>query len=105
VPVFRKILNPDAGVSYVTCPTCSGEIPVQSALRLPREFSIKCPNCGWRREYQSAGLHDAKPGAESRREFPRIQFGKKNVKKIAAAENIFVQPESRLHQLMSWLLQ
>jgi len=102
VAVFRKIVN--AGVSCVTCPTCSGEIPVQSALRLPREFSVKCPNCGWRREYQSAGLHDAKPGAESRREFTRIQFGKKNVKKIAA-ENIFIQPETRLHQLVSWLLQ
>ena len=73
--VFRKIVN--AGVSCVTCPTCSGEIPVQIALRLPREFSVKCPNCGWRREYQSAGLHDAKPGAESRREFPEFNLARR----------------------------
>lgn len=102
--VFRKIVNPDAGVSCVTCPTCSCEIPVQSALRLPREFSVKCPNCGWRREYQSAELHDAKPEAESPRELPRIQFGKKDVRKIEK-ENIFIQPETRLNQLVSWLLQ
>jgi hypothetical protein len=104
VAVFRKILNPDAGVSCVTCPTCSCEIPVQSALRLPREFSVKCPNCGLRREYQSAELHDAKPKAESPRELPRIQFGRKDVKKIET-ENIFIQPETRLNQLVSWLLQ
>jgi hypothetical protein len=74
---------------------------VQSALRMPREFSVKCPNCGWRREYQSAELHDAKPEPESPHQFPRIQFGKKNKKK----DDIFIQPETRLNQLVSWLLQ
>jgi hypothetical protein len=104
VAVFRKIVIPDARLSCVSCPTCACEIPVQSALRLPREFSVKCPNCGWRKEYQSAELHNAKPEAEPPHEFPRIQFGKKNVKKIET-ENIFIQPETRLNQLVSWLLQ
>jgi hypothetical protein len=104
VAVFRKIVTPDAGLSCVSCPTCSCEIPVHSPLRMPREFSVKCPNCGWRREYQPTELHDARPEAEPPREFSRIQFGKKNVKKIEA-ENIFIQPETRLNQLVSWLLQ
>ena len=102
--VFRKIVKPDATVSRVSCPACRCEIPVQSVQRLPREFSVKCPNCGWRKEYQSAELHDAKPEPDSPREFPRIQFGKKNLKKIEK-ENIFIQPETRLNQLVSWLLQ
>jgi hypothetical protein len=104
VTVFRKIVKPDAIVSCVSCPTCSCEIPVHSVLRMPREFSVLCPNCGWRREYQPADLHDARRDAEVTREFPRIQFGKKNVKKIGG-ENIFIQPETRLNQLVSWLLQ
>ena len=102
--VFRKIVDPDAGVSCVKCPTCSYEIRVHSAVRLPREFSVKCPNCGWRREYQSAELHDAKRDGELPRESPSIQFGKKNVKKIEG-ENIFIQPDTRLNQLVSWFLQ
>jgi hypothetical protein len=101
--VFRKIVKPDAAVSRVSCPTCRCEIPVQSAQRLPREFSVKCPNCGWRKEYRSAELHDAKPEAESPREIPRNQFGKKNVK--IENEDIFIQPENRLNQLVSWFLQ
>jgi hypothetical protein len=104
VPVFRKIAKPDAIVSCVSCPTCACEIPVQSVVRLPREFSVKCPNCGWRRDYQPAELHDAKPETEAPHEFPRIQFGKKNAKKIET-EDIFIQPESRMNQLVSWLLQ
>jgi plasmid rolling circle replication initiator protein Rep len=77
---------------------------MQSGLRMPREFSVLCPNCGWRREYHPADLHDARPEAELLREFPRIQFGKKNVKKIET-DDIFIQPETRLNQLVSWLLQ
>ena len=102
--IFRKIVKTDAVLSCVRCPTCSSEISVHSALRLPREFSVKCPNCGWRSEYQPAELHEAKRDPEPPREFPRIQFGKKNVKMIEE-ENIFIQPETRLNQLVSWLLQ
>ena len=104
VAVFRKIVKPDAIVSCVSCPTCTCEIPVHSALRMPREFSVLCPNCEWRNEYQPADLHDARRDAKATREFPRIQFGRKNVKKIEK-ENIFIQPETRLNQLVSWLLQ
>jgi hypothetical protein len=102
--VFRKVVTPDAVVSCVSCPTCSFEIPVQGGLRMPRGFSVLCPNCGWRREYQPADLHDARPEAELLRDFPKIQFGKKNVKKIETVD-IFIQPETRLNQLVSWLLQ
>jgi plasmid rolling circle replication initiator protein Rep len=104
VPVFRKVVTPEPVVNCVSCPTCSYEIPVQSTLRIPREFSVLCPNCGWRREYLPADLHDARRDAELIREIPRIQFGKKNVKKVEE-ENIFIQPETRLNQLASWLLQ
>ena len=102
--MFQKMANTDASVSCVSCPTCSCEIPVQAALRMPREFSVPCPNCGWRREYRSADLHDAKHDAEPTREFSKIQFGRKNVKKIET-DNIFIRPETRLNQLVSWLLQ
>ena len=99
--VFRKVITPDAIVSCVSCPTCSFEIPVPSAQRLPREFSVLCPHCGWRREYLSTDLHDAKQGAEPPRQFPRIQFGKKHEKKT----EIFFQPKTRLNQVVTWLLQ
>ena len=102
--VFRKVITPDAIVSCVSCPTCSFEIPLQSGLRMPREFSVLCPNCGWRREYHPADLHNARPEAELLREFPRIQFGRKNVKKVET-EDIFIQPKTPLNQLVSWLLQ
>ena len=102
--IFRKIVKTDAVLSCVSCPTCSCEIPVHSALRMPREFSVQCPNCEWRSEYQPAELHEAKRDPEPSREFPRIQFGKKNVKKIEK-EDIFIQPKTPLNQLMSWLLQ
>jgi len=104
VAIFRKAVTPDTVVSCVSCPTCSFDIPVQSGLRMPREFSVLCPNCGWRREYHPADLHDARPEAELHREFSRIQFGKKNVKKIET-ERIFIHPKAPLNQLMSWLLQ
>jgi hypothetical protein len=104
VAIFRKAVTPDAVVSCVSCPTCSFEIPLQSGLRMPREFSVLCPNCGWRREYHPADLHDARPKAKLLGEFPRIQFGKKNVKKIET-EDIFIQPKTPLNQLVSWLLQ
>jgi hypothetical protein len=104
VAIFRKIVKTDAVLSCVSCPTCSCEIPVHSALRMPREFSVLCPNCEWRSEYQPAELHEAKRDSEPPREFPRIQFGKKNVKNIEK-ENIFIQPKTPLNQLVSWLLQ
>ena len=103
--MFREIADTGASLSCVSCPTCSCEIPVQAALRMPRAFSVLCPNCGRRREYQSAELHDAKQNAERIREFSKIQFGRKNVKKIEEEEDIFIQPKTRLNQIVSWLLQ
>jgi len=102
VAAFRKVVKIEAAVSCVSCSTCSFEIPVPSAQRLPREFSVLCPNCGWRREYLSTDLHDARQDAEPPRQFPRIPFGKRHEKK---EEKIFIQPKTRLNQLTSWLLQ
>jgi hypothetical protein len=73
-------------------------------MHMPREFSVLCPNCGWRREYRPADLHDARPKAELLGEFSRIQFSRKNVTKIEA-EDIFIQPKTPLNQLVSWLLR
>ena len=98
--VFRKVATPDTDVSCVSCPKCSFEIPVLGARRLPREFSVLCPNCGWRKEYQLAGLHDAKQDWEQNREIKRIEFGKKNEMK-----DVFIEPKAQRSGLVSWLLQ
>ena len=98
--VFRKVAAADTDVSCVSCPKCSFEIPVQGARRLPREFSVLCPNCGWRKEYQLAELHGAKQDWEKNREVKRIQFGKKN-----GTEDVFIEPKAPRNGLVSWLLQ
>jgi hypothetical protein len=100
--VYRKIAQPEASPSCVRCPTCSCEIPVLNARRLPREFSVLCPNCGRREEHQLAGLHGAKREEESIHELRNSQFGKRNGEK---SENILIQPKTRLNELTSWLLQ
>jgi hypothetical protein len=98
VAVFRKIVITDA---CVRCPTCSCEIPVLGARRLPREFSVPCPNCGRRNQHQSDELHDAKRDAEPTLSFESSQFGSKNI----CIQDICAQPKSRLNQWVSWLLQ
>jgi hypothetical protein len=75
VAVFKKkIIKAD---TCVTCPICSREITMLSAARLPPQFSVQCPNCGWRKEYQSGQVHDAKDAAETPPTIRRIRFGKK----------------------------
>ena len=61
----------------VVCPACSREIPLAGTLRLSKEFSVPCPNCGHRNVYQSAGTRDPKQDAEATRTPAKIQFGKK----------------------------
>lgn len=102
--VLRKTVTADAIVSCVSCPTCSCEIPVLGARRLPREFSVPCLDCGWRKEYQLADLHDVKLDIKPTHESQRIQFGKKDEKK-AEKQNIFIQPKAPRNGLVSWLLQ
>ena len=65
--------------NYVSCPRCSCEIPLAGTIRLPREFSVLCPNCGRRDVYQPAEAHDPKQGAAATRTAGSIQFstGKK----------------------------
>jgi CxxC motif-containing protein len=72
VATSRKILKVDTCVS---CPMCSCEIPLHSALRLPREFSVRCQNCGQRKIYGSAEVHDRKEDAKVTHIFREIQFG------------------------------
>jgi hypothetical protein len=93
VATSRKIFHAD---SCVSCPTCSCEIPVLGAIRLPREFSVLCPNCGLRRVYQATELHDAKQDTEETHKSRRIQFGKKKDKTSGG-------PKSWLSESMSWL--
>jgi predicted RNA-binding Zn-ribbon protein involved in translation (DUF1610 family) len=93
VATSRKISKPE---SCVSCATCYCEIPLQGTLRMPRQISILCPNCGQRNIYQSAEIHDSKQGAETTHIFQRNQFGKKRT---------FIQPKSRLNEWASWLLQ
>jgi uncharacterized Zn finger protein (UPF0148 family) len=79
--------------TYVNCPTCGREIRVVTALRLPGEFSVLCPNCGDRQVYQSAETHDTKEDPEGTKTSRRIQFGKKKS----------MHPKSWLNQWASWL--
>ena len=70
----RKDFKTDTCVS---CPACSCEIRLPSALRLPEQFSVLCPNCGQRKHYGPAEVHDRKEDAEAT--FPRIQFGRMKI--------------------------
>jgi len=56
---------------------CSHEIPMLNTIGLPREFSVLCPNCGARKFYQLAQIHDQKEAANKTRAPERIQFGTK----------------------------
>ena len=80
----------------VSCPACSCEIRLPSALRLPGQFSVLCPNCGQRKNYGSAEVHDRKD-AEATDTFRRIQFG--------GRKKISIEPKSWLNECASWLLQ
>jgi hypothetical protein len=88
--IFYK--DPEVG-TCVSCRTCSCEIPLPAALRLPREFAVLCPNCGRRSVYRPADAHDAK--RDTPRTFARMQFstGKKKA----------VQPKSWLNKWASAL--
>jgi predicted RNA-binding Zn-ribbon protein involved in translation (DUF1610 family) len=44
---------------------CSREIALVGELRLPEEFSVLCPNCGRRKVYRSAAVHDQTQDAEA----------------------------------------
>jgi hypothetical protein len=89
----------------VTCPACSHEIPMVTANSLPREFSVLCENCGGRKFYQLAQIHDQKPDAEITGMPARIQFG---MKRAIYLDETVGQPmplKSRLSEFTSWLLQ
>ena len=87
----RKVPQTD---TCVRCPTCSWEIPLRGALRLPQEYSVPCPNCGRRNIYQSAEAHVPRLDAEGTKTSGRIiQFGTKKA----------MQPKSWLNEWASWL--
>jgi uncharacterized Zn finger protein (UPF0148 family) len=89
----------------VTCPTCSHEIPVVTANSLPREFSVLCANCGGRKFYQLAQIHDQKPDAEITGMPARVQFGMKRAINLDETAGQPMPPKSRLSEFASWLLQ
>ena len=92
--VFRKDIKDIKDESWVSCPMCSCEISVLRG-RLPREFSVLCPNCGSRKEYLLGELHDAKRDVETIHA-RAVQFGKMKMP---------IQSKSRLTKWSSWLLQ
>jgi DNA-directed RNA polymerase subunit RPC12/RpoP len=74
VATSRKAPKAD---SSVRCPICSFDIAILGGLRLPQEFSLLCPKCGWRRVYHLADLRDPQLDVTATHIFERIQFGKK----------------------------
>jgi hypothetical protein len=103
VATSRNIISKaDIGV---TCPTCSCEIPVAAANSLPREFSVLCPNCGGRKFYLLAQIHDRKPDAEIIQISARPQFGMKRVTDPDQTIGQPMPPKSWLSELGSWLVQ
>lgn len=63
--------------SCVSCPSCSHEIRMASKAKLPREFSVLCPACGYRKVYQQADAHNPSPEPATTKAPAKIRFGKK----------------------------
>jgi hypothetical protein len=79
----QDIFNINACVS---CPMCSSEIPLPGGLRLPRQFSVPCPNCG----------------SEKFTAWLRFTIERRTPHGV---RRIFVQPKSRRSEGASWLRQ
>lgn len=60
--------------TWVSCSTCSWEIPVSCKTRLPLEYSVPCPNCGRRHVYQSLEGHGRNTDAEATERVRRRPF-------------------------------
>jgi len=100
---FRKIIV--KADTCVSCPTCSCEIPVLNTMSLAREFSVLCPNCGGRKSYQLAQVHDRQQATDATQISGRIPFGMKGATDSDLTAAASMQPKSRLNQFGSWLLQ
>jgi uncharacterized Zn finger protein (UPF0148 family) len=87
--------------SRVTCPTCSYEITLDGASRLPAEFSVPCPNCGRRTIYKSADAHDPKHDAEATKTPRTIRFSTDEKTKRQA----LIRGKSWLNEYATWLMQ
>lgn len=99
---FRKVIVKTE--TCVSCPTCSWEIPMLDTQGLRREFSVRCPNCGGRKVYQLAQIHDqtqevATPISR------RIEFGTRCAIDDDQTAGKPMLPKSRLAGLAAWLLQ
>jgi hypothetical protein len=103
VAISRKIML--KAETCVSCPACSYEIPVLSAVSSPREFSVPCPNCGSRKFYEFAQAHDLTREAETTQIPGKVQFGMKHAIDCDLPAGKPMQPKSRLSELASWLLQ
>jgi hypothetical protein len=103
VAISKKIIVKDN--IFVSCPTCFYEIPVLKTMSLPREFSVLCPNCGGRKLYQLAQIHDRKQDTVATQNFGRAQFGMKSATVGDLTAAVPTQPKSLLNQFGSWLLQ
>jgi DNA-directed RNA polymerase subunit RPC12/RpoP len=99
VATSRKMSEAD---TCVNCAMCSREIPLHGAHRLRGEFSVSCPNCGQRKFYGSADVHDRKEARETNGASRAMHFGMKNV---SIEPESRLEPKSWLRGCASWLLQ
>jgi hypothetical protein len=101
VATYRKDIRPDI---YVSCPTCGCEIIMLNTMSLPREFSVRCPNCEGRKFYQANGVHDHRDNAEKAQSSGKIQFGIRRTNERDQTSAKPMQPKSRFNAMATWLL-
>ncbi len=90
--------------TYVSCPTCGCEIIMLNTMSLPREFSVRCPNCEGRKFYQADQIHDHRDGAENDQSSGKMQFGIRRTNERDQTPENLPQPKSRLRAMATWLL-
>jgi hypothetical protein len=101
--IFNKIIVGTGGC--VSCPACNYEISVLKTPTLPREFSALCPNCGARKFYLSAEIHDRTQTKEAVRLSTKIGFGRRTASYHDQTVGSPEEPKSWLGGVASWLLK
>ncbi|MFY9761489.1 MAG: hypothetical protein WB772_12540 [Xanthobacteraceae bacterium] len=75
-----------------------------NTMSLPREFSVRCPNCEGRKFYQANGVHDHRDNAEKAQSSGKIQFGIRRTNERDQTSAKPMQPKSRFNAMATWLL-
>ena len=74
-----------------------------NTMSLPREFSVRCPNCDGRKFYQADQIHDHRDDAENDQSSGKMQFGIRRTNERDQTPEI-VQSKSRFNAMANWLL-